>query len=160
MCVWDNIKATIKEKPRPPTTYPTPHTPYTVHMIRLDNFSLLCFCKRSIITSQLILGNCQGQFLHCFVNGRQTPEGRNRDRTNYRAALPWSNQNYYMKTAHSPVYYSVCVFTEESGSCCVREWDVINCFQKFGDMSSWSSAQRLFWIVLLKVNQSVLGMKW
>lgn len=160
MCVWDNKKATEKEKHRPP--HHLSNTPHTFHSSydRLDNFSLLCFCKRSIITSQLISGNCQGQFLHCFVNGRQTPEGRNRDRTNYRAALPWSNQNYYMKTAHSPVYYSVCVFTEESGSCCVKERDAINCFQKFGDMSSWSSAQRLFWIVLLKVNQSVLGMKW
>lgn len=97
------------------------------------------FCKCSIITSRLILGNCQESFVNC----SQTPEGRNRDRTNYRAAWPWSNQNYYMKTAHSPVYYSLCVFTEESGSCCVREWDVINCFQEFSGMRSWSSTQHL-----------------
>lgn len=103
--------------------------------------SLLYFSKRSLITSQLILGNCQDSFVNC----SQTPEGQNGDRTNYRAACPWSNQNYYKKTSHSPVYYSVCLFTEESGSCCVRvwEWDVINCFQKFSSMRSGSSTQHL-----------------
>jgi len=80
------------------------------------------FYKHQCYHFPVDFGELSRRFLHGFVNCSQTPEGRKRDGTNYRAAWPWSNQNYYMKVAHSPVYYSLRVFTEESGSCGVREW--------------------------------------